>query len=182
MSKSVLAKLGHVAKCVHDVYTPEAWVQIYFPLYYIAKAIRKHVGNEDRSDVRAKRTLVAGAVGLLLLWVLWLNIRFLTRKIFLKIVSKLVPSSLIDSGVKEDSATDWPLSSTYPEVLDVDVETDVDRGLDESEIARRRTLYGSHKIELSPTWISAIVDLTTQGVSVPLEVSAVISYLVGPFL
>lgn len=174
MSRSLIARLKHTAKRVHEVYSPEGWLQIYYPLYYLAKAIRTHVQKSRRYDGETTLTLISGAIALLLLWILWLNIRFLLQNLVKKITGKLFRSTAADDQNKEEFGAHPLRSGTSAEIPNVHLETDVACGLSESEVIRRRGLYGRNEIEHSPTWLGAIRDVSVHGVSVPLEVSGLI--------
>lgn len=84
----------HVIDSIRRIYKPEVWLQIYYPLYYMAKAIRKHNDGRQCSVVEADNLLISLDIALLFIWTLWLHALWLIEILFIRRSARATPKWL----------------------------------------------------------------------------------------
>lgn len=168
MPESIEDKFKKTAKRLYEIYNPQGWLQIYYPLYYLDKAI-KHDIYPLENQRKVVRLAVPGAIAYIIVWILWTNLRFILRDLFIR----QNPQEDQASRQSDQNDDDYPTYklSFDTRVPDQHLQTDTNCGLSQNEVKKRREIYGSNKLQTSASYFYVLGIFSAHGVAVPLEVT-----------
>ena len=175
MVGSMAAKAFHVVKRGYELWSPDSWLQVCYPLFYLAKATSKDRERRNGQKGRAQGVEMAIPIAImcLLSWILWMNGRFVLQDLFTKKDEDESPLSEIEKKAEEENTEGESSLRSGAMITERHLNTALETGLSQNEVSERQEIYGPNDFLESRDWFRIFRDTCLSGISLPLEVRIV---------
>ena len=182
LSSSVRQVQGAFQACL-DLYSPETWLILYYPLFYLAKIVKRYSqwtakqgqgifsdwlplkGEPDASPYTLSALFKKEVLPFFILgplcYVFLLHYHFLDSRSWRT-------TSPIEELSKPEKESSYDAISRVPERL---LQTNVDIGLTEDEALERQKVYGPNEILTTRNWFYVFARLALRTTNLVLEVN-----------
>ena len=171
---SLKARAKHAFQMGLDLYSPERWLVIYYPLYYLSKIAKRDTEETSErgqgSSLRSVSTSVTFQKGITLAlnWIVFALVIVASVYYVLSLSWHLLESTL---SKRSDEDAVYDATNKAPNSL---LQTDVDMGLTKDEVLKRQKIYGPNEITTSRKWFNVWLRLSAMPKSLVLEVSCLL--------